>query len=117
MADFPLSTKEDARKYGLESEDKGIRSDMEGGYVLSRPRHTRNPRRTFITGFTGLMEADFNTFYAFWVAKGTYLAFTYEVKYNNETVNVRFQAPPRFEYVGVGGTDIWNINDIKLEEV
>lgn len=38
MANFPtLGGKEDASKFGFESEDVGIRSEMEGGYVLTRP--------------------------------------------------------------------------------
>lgn len=119
MANFPtLNNKEDSKKFGFDTEDVGIRSDMEGGYVLTRPRHTRPPRRIFKTGFTGINNTDFNSFMAFWNSYGTYKAFTYIVKTsNNELVNVRFQAKPNFQYVGVGATYLWDINDIILEEV
>lgn len=117
MTAFPLSSKQDSSKYGFEQEDVGIRSEMEGGYVLTRPRSTRNPRRTWKTGFTDLSNTDKQTFEAFIVAHGTYKAFDYTVPVEAITVNVRLREVPKYEYKGFGANLRWNINDIYLEEV
>lgn len=118
MANFPtLSNTEDARKYGFDTEDVGMRSDMEGGYVLTRPRHTRAPRRIWKTGFTAVVHTDYQTFLDFWMENGTFTAFTYTTKIDNEAVNVRFSQKPTFKYVGLGETPLWDIDDIVLEEV
>jgi hypothetical protein len=118
MAVFPtFGNKEDSSKFGFDTEDVGIRSEMEGGYVLTRPRHTRAPRRTWSTGFTDLSNVNFNTFVAFWNEHGTFKAFTYTVRTSNEVVNVRLASKPQFNYSGHGSNFRWDINDIKLEEV
>lgn len=117
MTAFPLPTKQDASKYGFEQEDVGIRSEMEGGYVLTRPRHTRTPRRTWKTGFTNLSDADKVTFENFVASVGTYNAFDYNLPVSGTLVNVRLKAIPKYEYAGFGTNMRWNINDIMLEEV
>lgn len=118
MANFPsLGDGEDAKKYGFDTEDVGKRSEMEGGYVLTRPRHTRRPRRMWKTGFTAVSQTDFDTFLEFWNDHGTYTGFTYTTKIGSEAVNVRFMQKPRWTYVGVGTTYLWDIDDIVLEEV
>lgn len=118
MANFPtFGNKEDSAKFGLTYEDVGIRSSMEGGYVLTRPRHTRRPRRTWTTGFTDLSDANKATFESFFNEHGTFKVFTYTVKTTNEVVQVRFASVPDLDYKGYGGNFRWNINNIKLEEV
>jgi hypothetical protein len=118
MAAFPtFGNREDSKKYGFDTEDVGIRSEMEGGYVLTRPRHTRKPRRTWTTGFTDLSNVNFNQFVEFWNDVGTYKGFTYVVRTSNEVVNVRFASKPSFKYSGFGKNFRWDIDDIKLEEV
>lgn len=118
MADFPtFGNREDTSKFGVDIEDVGIRSSMEGGYVLTRPRHTRTPRRTWTTGFTDLSNDEYETFLDFFNQYGTYKGFTYYVTPSNETVNVRFAAVPKFEYKGFASNYRWNIYEIKLEEV
>lgn len=118
MADFPdFGGKEDSTKFTLELEDVGVRSEMEGGYVLTRPRHTRRPRRTWTTGFTDLSDDQKNTFEAFFNTHGTYKVFTYEVNTSNEIVQVRFSSVPAFDYKGFGTNFRWDVGSIKLEEV
>jgi hypothetical protein len=118
MADFPtFGDREATDKFGLSLEDVGIRSEMEGGYVLTRPRHTRRPRRTWTTGFTDLSNAEKETFETFFNNNGTYKVFTYLVKTSNETVQVRFAGVPTFDYKGYGSNYRWDITGIKLEEV
>jgi hypothetical protein len=118
MATFPtFGNREDSSQFGFDVEDVGIRSEMDGGYVLTRPRHTRKPRRTWNTGFTDLSNAQFNTFVDFWNTNGTFKGFTYVVRTSNEVVNVRFATKPEFKYAGYGSNFRWNITGIKLEEV
>ena len=119
MTDFPsaLADLQDSSKFGFEQEDVGIRSEMEGGYVLTRPRHTRTPRRTWHTGFTDLSDADKTTFENFVAVQGTYLAFNYTLPVSGTIVNVRFKEIPKYEYKGSGPALRWTINDSILEEV
>jgi hypothetical protein len=117
MAVFPLAAKQDAAEYGFEQEDKGIRSEMEGGYVLSRPRFTGAPRRTWKTGFNNLSDTDKGTFEAFFAIYGTYQEFDYNIPTGGGTVVVRFKQAPKYEYKGFGSNFRWNIKDIYLEEV
>lgn len=117
MVAFPLATKQDAAHFGFEQEDVGIRSEMEGGYVLTRPRHTRTPRRTWKTGFTDLSDADKTTFESFINDVGTYQAFDYNLPVSGTLVNVRLKTIPKYEYKGFGTNMRWNITEIVLEEV
>lgn len=125
MADFPIASlvgKEDASKYGFEMEDVTKRSDMEGGYVMSRPRTTRPPRRTWSSGFTDISNEDKLLLEAFYVQYGGFKQFTYEVPVPNsiggakEVVNVRFLEGIKWEYKGFGSNPRWNV-EFKLEEV
>lgn len=117
MTDFPLSTKQDSSQYGFEQEDTGMRSEMEGGYVLTRPRHLRTPRRTWKTGFTDLSDTDKTTFENFYDTYGTYKSFTYALPVAGTVVTVRFKQVPKYEYKGFGANLRWNISDVYLEEV
>lgn len=118
MANFPtFGNKEDSAKFSLQLEDVGIRSEMEGGYVLTRPRHTRRPRRTWSTGFVNLSDTEKETFEDFFNDHGTYKVFTYTVRTSSEVVQVRFASPPDFNYHGFGSNFRWDISNIKLEEV
>lgn len=125
MADFPIASlvgKEDAARYGFEMEDVAIRSNMEGGYVLSRPRTTRKPRRTWTTGFSDISNVSKLALEVFYNTKGSFASFTYEVPVpdaiggSKETVTVRFVGPPKWEYKGIGTNARWNV-DFKIEEV
>jgi phage-related protein len=117
MAALPLQTKQDSSKYGFEQEDVGVRSEMEGGYILTRPRHTRTPRRTWKTGWTDLSNAEKLTLEAFIASHGTYKAFDYNLPVEGTLVNVRFRKVPVYEYKGFGALLRWDINEVELEEV
>ena len=52
-----LTEKPDQSTYYYTQEDPAIKSDMEGGYVTSRPRFLRNPRKTFYFGYKTLERA------------------------------------------------------------
>jgi hypothetical protein len=117
MADFPLPSKQDSAQYGFEQEDVTIRSEMEGGYVLTRKRHNRDPRRTWKTGFIDLSDSEKATFESFFVTYGCFQSFTYQLPTTMTVVTVRFKQVPKYEYKGFGTNLRWNISDIILEEV
>jgi hypothetical protein len=125
MAYFPITSllnKQDSGKFGFEQEDVGIRSEMEGGYVLTRPRSTRTPRRTWLTGFTDISNEDKLLLEDFFNEHGTYLEFTYIVPVpdtlggSNEEVQCRFSEKFVWEYKGFGTNARWNVS-MKIEEV
>lgn len=48
----------DRKYYSEEHENPAVRTEMEGGYVASRPRHRRAPlRRTWTFGYTDLSNS------------------------------------------------------------
>lgn len=121
MTTYPVLTQgEDSKKFSVEFEDVAMGSTMEGGYVATRPRHTRTPRRTFNTGFTDISEADKITYETF---IGTVRAgsdsFTWIHPTTAESLTVRFKlgTVPKFNYKGYGGNHRWDITSIALEEV
>lgn len=121
MSDFPpvgLSQKEDSSQYDLELEDNTIRSKSEAGYVFTRKRSTRRPRRHFKTGFTSINEADKALLVSFYdsVGGGSSI-FTWTDPTDDTEYSVRFVSNLKFDYVGMGETRLYNVHGIKLEEV
>jgi hypothetical protein len=111
MIDFPtLTSKPDSKKYSFEFEDPVVRSKIEGGYVVSRPRHTRSLRRTWSVGYTFISDADKLLLQAHYQAmRGGSDIFRW---YNHEDYtwyNVRFVEQVEFKYVGAGYTKRWDI--------
>ena len=118
MALFPpTGVKEDSALFDDSFEDKGLKSETDGGYVYSRPRHGRRARRMFSTGFTDISSEQKELVMQFALQHGTYLAFTYNIPDSAETVSVRFSKLPKAVYIGVGGNHRYNIADIELTEV
>lgn len=119
MAYFPtLSKKEDSSYFTESREDPTIRSKMDGGYMVTRPRHTRTPRRLITTGFTDLPDSDKQALESFYIAvAGGSSIFTYIHPVSGEEIYVRFAAPFTFSYAGVGEAKRWDVRDIKMEEV
>lgn len=103
--------------FSEDGEDPTMRAQVEGGYVVTRPRHTRRPRRIFVTGFTNLKDEEKREFMDFWNAHTGSKAFEYEHPVDNEIVIVRFLKRPKISYVGRGGASRWDVPGIELEEV
>lgn len=119
MANFPtLSKKQDSKYFSVTSEDPAMRTEMEGGYVATRPRHTRAPRQTYTTGFTDISEVDRLALKAFWDARhGGSESFVWTNPVTTVATTVRFSGPLDFKYKGFGGNHRWDITNIKLEDV
>lgn len=108
---------QDAKKFGFDLEDPAIKSDMEGGYVFSRARFTRAPRRTWTSGFTYISAASKAQLVTFWTTvMGGSVIFQWKNPSDLVDYQVRFSDPLKFTYVGAGTNQRWDVT-FKVEEV
>lgn len=120
MSDFPPSgmiEKEDSAFYAYKRIDKTVRVETEGGYVATRPRNTRPPRRQWTTGWSLITQPDkirLDDFYE--DMHGGANSFTWTDPANLIEYTVRFVGDLEFDYKGVGDTRLWAVK-IKLEQV
>ncbi|KVQ35786.1 hypothetical protein [Burkholderia cepacia] len=115
---MPFCDQQDSSKFQQGKENPAIGSKMDGGYVVTRPRHTRRPRRKFSTGFTNMSQADRDAFDAFFDSvHGGSVIFTYIHPTTKEQILVRFTPDTElsWKYSGVGKNFRWDV-DFKLEE-
>ena len=107
---------QDSKFYSSEQEDVGMKSPMEGGYVVSRAKHTRAPRKAFTTGYSSIKTADKTTLEQFYATvKGASVIFDWIDPVSLTTYQVRFSDKLSFKYVGTGVTQLWDVM-IKLEQ-
>jgi hypothetical protein len=108
---FPTLTKtQDSKFYGIELEDTGLKTPMDGGYVVSRARHTRRPRRTFRTGFTDLTPDDATLLENFYdLVRGSSVVFDWTDPITTSVWQVRFIDKLSFQYTGVGISKRWDV--------
>jgi hypothetical protein len=118
MLVFPkLDKEQDSRFYEVVLEDVGMKSPLDGGYVASRPKHTRRPRRSFKTGYSKISNADRATLEAFYTQTlGSSIIFEWCDPVECFTYQVRFAGPMSFKYVGMGVSQLWEAQ-IQLEQV
>lgn len=117
---FPtLSTGQDSSLYNMELEDPGMKTPIEGGYVVSRAKHTRIPRRIFKTGFTSITSTDRDTLVTFYgTVHGGSVIFDWAdpASAGGATVyQVRFADKLNFKYTGHGTSQRWDVA-ISLEQ-
>lgn len=114
---FPTMDKDqDSRFYSVDLEDKAMKSQMDGGYVVSRAKHTRRPRRSFKTGFTGILNADRARLEAFYeLVGGGSVVFDWTDPIEQKVYQVRFGAALSFKYSGIGIAQLWDVQ-IQLEQ-
>lgn len=124
MSIFPtFSSLPDQATWEEQRVDSTLRTQTDGGYVLTRPRHTRPPLRMFRFGYTYLSNADKLAFEAFLetVQIGGD-AFTWQHPFNGNTYQVRFNSAPVFKYLvfhkNLDGTPDhrWQVTGIDLQE-
>jgi hypothetical protein len=120
MANFPrkpaISIGESPSKYDVIPEANEVKADAEGGYEFKRKRFTRAARNMITTGFIGIKNADKMVLEAFYNTHGTTVAFTYIDDVSNVTRQVRFEDPPKWDYIGIGTTRLWSPS-FKMKEV
>jgi hypothetical protein len=115
---MPYCDELDSSKFGTEKENPAMGSKMDGGYVVTPPRHTRLPRRTFSCGFTDMHEAKKNALDAFFDSThGGAVPFYFTHPTTKEQILVRFtlDATLPWTYTGMGRMFMWSVT-FKLEE-
>ena len=109
----------DAATWAESVEDPAITpGKMEGGYVTSRPRFTRTPRRTFTFQFQMMsdktnLENFYNTNY------GSAGGFNITHPITSAVINVRFDNAMKLKFsrMGFGPINIWQTDTIILTEI
>jgi hypothetical protein len=116
---FPtgLAPLQDSRYYDVEQEDNSLRTKADDGYVITRAKHTRAPRKTFTTGFTNMKDADKLTLQGFFDSMKGGLVFDWTDPPTGSVFTVRFaEGPLKFKYVGIGNNKQWDVS-FRLEQV
>lgn len=94
--------------------------ELEGGYKATRPRFTRQPRRTFRWHYRAMRDPDVTTLRDFWRShRGGSNMFQWTHPVSGEVINCRFHDQMRlnFKRTGVGPINLWDSNQIIIEEV
>ncbi|MCR9222928.1 MAG: hypothetical protein NXH70_02565 [Hyphomonas sp.] len=122
MADFPILSKDpDGSSFKQNSENPVVvGGEMEGGYVYTRPRHTRRPRRTFEFKFVDISEIERVSLEDFWDNHfGGSVAFNWTHPITSVVYNVRFDPQMELEFPrsGYGTNHRWDTGIITLKEV
>jgi phage-related protein len=115
---MPYMDLQDSSKYGVEQENQALASSMEGGYVATRPRHTRRPRKTFSSGFTSLTETQKTALQAFFDSVyGGSVIFNWTNPTDGAVIAVRFTTDTKlaFTYSGAGATRRYDVS-FKVQE-
>lgn len=99
----------DSSQFRVSYEDPSMRTDMEGGYVITRARHTRPPRRTWMVVYRMLTNADRALLETLWdTVRGGSATFNWTNPQNSTTYEVRFKDPLNFSYSGRGTNQRWD---------
>jgi hypothetical protein len=115
---LPLNDLLDSSKFQQEKENPAMVAKMDGGYVVSRPKHTRKPRRTFTCGFTDFSDAQRAAVDAHFDAMhGGSAIFNFTHPVSKDLVLVRFteDSTLQWAYSGAGGVALWSVT-FKLQE-
>ena len=112
-----ISTLIPDQSYSEVDTDPSISQEMEGGYEITRPAHTRPPTRDFSFTIPYAKTADKDLIQAFWAStKGKSEMFEWVNFITQETHVVRFKDAITCDYVGYGTYGMWEIS-ISLKEV
>lgn len=99
----------DSSQFQVMFEDPVMRSEMEGGYVITRARHTRAPRKTWRIVYRMLRNFDRLTLESFWTTvRGGSATFNWTNPQDGSTYIVRFKDPLQMTYVGRGSNQRWD---------
>jgi hypothetical protein len=106
---LPSGSLPDSKQFAISLEDPAMRTEMEGGYVITRKKHTRTPRRTWAIAYQMLTEGDRTTLDDFWnTTAGGSLAFDWTNPADGSIYTVRFKDPLNFKYAGIGTSKRWD---------
>lgn len=113
-----LSMDFEAKSYTETKEDPSDRTKMEGGYVQTRRKFTRRPRKTFTFSYTELPDADKILLENFFESVGGGCDIFQFTSPQGTAFDVRFSKAIDFKFMGVGVSRlfIWSAQ-VSLEEV
>ena len=118
MTDFPtLTRKVDVENFDETQEDPTMRSKTDGGYLFTRPRTTRRPRKSFTIGLIDMPDADKVALQTFWDQVTGSVAFNWTHPVSAEVFVVRLMKPIKFVQTGPGNSHRWDATGIEMEEV
>jgi phage-related protein len=115
---FPTLTRgQDSKFYKLNQENTAMSTKMDGGYVVSRAKHTRKPRKSFTTGFSSMPNADRVKLQDFWdTVRGGSVVFDWTDPVTKTVFQVRFVGESlEYTYVGKGIAQLWDVT-FKVEQ-
>jgi hypothetical protein len=115
---MPFGDLQDSSKYGVSQENPTLGTKMDGGYVGTRPRHTRRPRKTWNSGFTSFTQTQKDQLQAFFDAMhGGSVIFDWLEPAAGVVVAVRFTTDTTlaFTYTGAGFMRLYDTT-FKVEE-
>lgn len=115
---FPTLAKgQDSKYYKVTQENTAMSTKMDGGYVVSRAKHTRKPRKAFVSGFTSILNVDKTKLQDFWeTVRGGSVIFDWTDPASKVVFQVRFVGESlEFSYVGKGATQLWDVS-FKVEQ-
>ncbi len=122
MAAFPTLTstfgfKPSSKEFTETMEDVSMKSNIEGGYVATRPKHTRTPRRKWKIVYKQLDNADKLLLDNHWIAqKGGSLIFDWINPQNGVTYSVRYVSDKlEWSYKGANTYQRWDCS-FELEQ-
>lgn len=99
----------DSAQFQVNYEDPAMRTEMEGGYVITRARHTRVPRRSWKVTYRMLGNADRTLLENLWdTVRGGSASFNWTNPQNATSYEVRFKEPLSFSYTGRGSNQRWD---------
>lgn len=107
---------QDASEFTVQQEDPAMRTEMEGGYVFTRARHTRVPRKTWTSSFKYIASNDKDELQTFWeTVRGGSVIFQWRNPQDDQDYLVRFLEPLNFKYVGIKNNQRWDVS-FKVQE-
>ncbi|MFM0095681.1 hypothetical protein PQQ87_08710 [Paraburkholderia nemoris] len=106
-----MSTGEDSKNFGIEYEDPSMQTKMDGGYVVSRAKFTRTPRRTWTSGYTSISNSDKQILSNFYQSvMGGSVIFDWTSPQDGQIYQVRFiSGSLKFRYTGIGTSQLWDV--------
>jgi hypothetical protein len=106
---LPSGTKLTSEGFSIEREDPSMQTELEGGYVFSRRKHTRTPRSSYNCMVRELTEADRLAMDSFWdTVGGGSVIFDWTHPTTLAVVAVRFKGPITYTYTGWGPLQRWD---------
>lgn len=119
MAAFPTLSngyKPDSHQFVESTDDPAMRKEMEGGYTVTRPRHTRGPRKSWQIAYQQLGNADKALLDGHYTTqRGGSLTFTWTNPQSLVSWTVRYKTPITWKYVGAGNNQVWDCS-FELEQ-